>query len=233
MDWAPSGASNATWLAVASSADGNRLVAVGDNGIYTSSDSGATWSSNNASAPYANWESVASSADGIKLAAGCGGNGGLIYTNSAMTWTSNNVPVKVWHSIASSAEGIKLVAGCYPSIYTSTNSGANWISNSAPGLSWRSVASSADGSKLVAVTFPGGIYTWQSTPTPSLNIMLTNGGLTLSWLVPSTNFVVQQSADLISWAGITNQVALNLTNLQSQVMLPPSGSSAFYRLATH
>jgi hypothetical protein len=50
--------------------------------------------------------------------------------------------------------------------------------------------------------------------------------------VPSTNFVLQQSADLISWADLTNAPALNLTNLQNQVTLPPSNGSGFYRLKT-
>ena len=50
--------------------------------------------------------------------------------------------------------------------------------------------------------------------------------------MPSTNFVLQQSADLLSWTDVTNPPVLNLTNLQNQVTLPPSGSSGFYRLKT-
>src|ERR1035438_9648461 len=56
------------WWAVASSADGTRLAAVVRNGgIYTSTNSGATWVSN--SAPVRTWWAIASSADGTKLAA--------------------------------------------------------------------------------------------------------------------------------------------------------------------
>lgn len=71
-----------TWPAVASSANGTRLVAacrwwfIGPGGvmeepgtglIYTSTNSGETWTTNNV--PNANWTSVASSADGTKLLA--------------------------------------------------------------------------------------------------------------------------------------------------------------------
>ena len=55
------------WYAVASSADGTRLAAVGlDDQIYTSSDSGLTWTARESSRT---WFSVASSADGRRLVA--------------------------------------------------------------------------------------------------------------------------------------------------------------------
>ncbi len=65
-----------------------------------------------------------------------------------------------------------------------------------------------------------------------MNITPTNGNLTLSWIVPSTNFVMQQSPDLQNWADMTNQPVLNLANLQNEVILPPPGSNVFYRLKT-
>jgi hypothetical protein len=65
-----------------------------------------------------------------------------------------------------------------------------------------------------------------------MNITTTNGNLTVSWLVPSTNFVMQQGADLQNWADMTNQPVLNFTNLRYQVFLPPPGSNVFYRLKT-
>jgi hypothetical protein len=36
----------------------------------------------------------------------------------------------------------------------------------------------------------------------------------------------------VSWAAVTNAPALNLTNLQNQVTLPPSNRSGFFRLST-
>ena len=67
------------WVAAASSADGTKLVAAVDGGrIYTSTDSGATWISQESDRA---WYAVASSADGTKLVAGVG-LGGRIYTSA-------------------------------------------------------------------------------------------------------------------------------------------------------
>src|SRR6266478_2236511 len=56
------------WTSVASSADGIRLAATGDEAVYTTSDSGSNWDISGA--PYLlPWYAVASSADGSKLAA--------------------------------------------------------------------------------------------------------------------------------------------------------------------
>jgi hypothetical protein len=119
-------------------------------------------------------------------------------------------------------------------VYTSTNSGATWTSNSLPSEQWLSVSLSADGSKMVAVANGGGIWTSQITPTPSMNITPTNSNLTLSWTVPSTNFVMQQNLDLTTtnWTDVMNPPVLNLTNLRDEVILSPTNSSGFYRLKT-
>jgi hypothetical protein len=62
---------------VASSSDGTKLVAGTSYAyIYTSVDSGATWTQRGASQ---GWTSVASSSDGTKLAAV---SGGYIYTST-------------------------------------------------------------------------------------------------------------------------------------------------------
>ena len=54
---------NSSWLAASSSADGTRLIVIGQKGpVYCSMDSGGTWVSN--SAPTLFWAAVASSADG-------------------------------------------------------------------------------------------------------------------------------------------------------------------------
>jgi photosystem II stability/assembly factor-like uncharacterized protein len=247
-----------SWYSVASSADGSKLAIVANSGaIYLSTNSGTTWKADwttTASAPSTNWQTIASSADGNKLA--LIDQDGLVYTSpdSGATWLSNSMPVSGWRwtSIASSADGNKLVAAaCYNNsnqnpgalVYISTNSGATWTLNAGTN-SCGFVASSADGSKLVAwpgngiyhgtkdTVIVGGIYVMQTTPAPQMNITPTNGNLALSWVVPSTNFVLQQSPDLSSWMDVTNPPVLNLTNLQNEVTLPLTGSNAFYRLKT-
>ena len=63
-----------------------------------------------------------------------------------------------------------------------------------------------------------------------LNLMPSSTNLALSWLIPSTNFVVQQSPDLILWSSITDAPTLNLTNLNNELSLSPTNSSGFFRL---
>jgi hypothetical protein len=115
-------------------------------------------------------------------------------------------------------------------IYTSCDTGTSWTANSAPAENWWTIATSADGTKLTAGVWNGGVYTLQVTPTPSLNIALANNDLTLSWLVPSTNFLLEQSSDLSNWMGLSNAPALNLTNLHDEVVVPITAGHGFYRL---
>ncbi|MGA2852928.1 MAG: sialidase family protein [Verrucomicrobiota bacterium] len=156
------------WSSIASSADGTKLVAtvgytihntspVGY--IYTSTDSGATWSPRFGSA---RWSSSASSADGTKLVAAIhDSSNGYIYTStdSGATWSPRSV-VAQWSSVASSVDGTKLAAavdGGY--IYTSTNSGVNWTQQTgSSGQAWSALASSSDGARLVATTTGGAVY---------------------------------------------------------------------------
>jgi hypothetical protein len=243
--WSQTSAPSNYWTSIASSADGTKLVAAtkrdtayNPGSVYVSTNSGDTWTQTSAPSNY--WCSVASSADGSQLAAA---GQGTIYTSSdsGATWTSNNVPSRVWETIASSADGRILVAGINSGqIYSSTNSGATWTTNNAPNNAvWISFVSSADGSKLAGVAlnigldgFPNGVYTSQTTPAPQLNLMPSASNLTVSWIVPSTDFALQQSADLTSWTDVTNPPALNLTNLQNEVVLSPTNGSGFYRLKT-
>src|SRR6266850_5502373 len=68
QNWVLTSAPDVYWQAVASSADGNKLVAAVNRGpIYVSPDGGITWAAT--SATNASWQSVASSADGNTLIA--------------------------------------------------------------------------------------------------------------------------------------------------------------------
>jgi hypothetical protein len=258
MTWTPANAPVTNWVSVASTANGSNWVAAVELNlgqppfgyIYTSTDCGFNWTLMT-NAPNIQYLSIASSADGATLLATGGGStdaAGMIYTstNSGAAWISNAVPNAEWDWVASSADGRTLAAvspfGIYGEntgyIYTSTNSGMTWISNSVPDQSWDCIASSADGGTLLATgktsffTNSGRIYISQTVNAPELNISPASGNLALSWTIPSTNFVLRQSPDLISWADVTNAPSLNLTNLQNQVTLTPSNSSDFYRLKT-
>jgi photosystem II stability/assembly factor-like uncharacterized protein len=80
--------------------------------IYTSTDSGVTWTQQTGSGSR-NWSNVASSADGNKLV-GVVAFGGYIYTSadSGATWTQQtSAGSNDWYSVASSTDGNKLIAG--------------------------------------------------------------------------------------------------------------------------
>ncbi|MBI5775646.1 MAG: hypothetical protein HZA89_18155, partial [Verrucomicrobia bacterium] len=149
------------WYAVASSADGTKLVALdyygsgGGGRIYTSTNSGVTWTPRESNRY---WVSVASSADGTKLVAveDGYGTGGFIYTStdSGATWAVR-ASKRWWKSVASSADGTKLVAvenggGAGGLIYTSTDSGTTWTARASI-AEWFCVAISVDGTKLMAI----------------------------------------------------------------------------------
>jgi len=144
------------WQSVASSADGSKLVAVVFGGqIYTSTDSGTTWTPRDS---VRNWHSVTSSADGSKLVAVAYLDQIYTSTDSGVTWTPRD-SARRWRSVASSADGIKLVAVNFlGQIYASLDSGVTWSARESA-RDWYSVASSADGSKLVAGALNGRIYT--------------------------------------------------------------------------
>ncbi len=193
--------SSFAWSAVASSADGNKLVAMNPNAnglIYTSSDSGATWTTN--SSPGESWISVASSADGARLVAALGGGfnpggpsvGGPVYSSidSGATWTSNDVPYAF--SVASSADGSKLVAAA--------NGGGIYTAQFTP-MPVLSITPS--GSNLVLYwTVPSIKFVLQENP----DVIKTH------------------------WTDLVRTPTLILTNLQYQATVPLPSGNRFYRL---
>jgi hypothetical protein len=234
LNWMSNHVAANHWESVAGSADCVKLIAVADGNYYTTANSGGNWTSNGI--PSVNWSAVASSADGTKLVAAViisGTHRILTSANSGVSWSTNSAQVSRLNSVASSADGVRLIAVEQSRIWFSTDSGTTWASNNVTGF-WRGVASSADGGKwIVADGGPGGIWTSQTVPAPQLNLAPSGGQLTASWIIPSTNFVLQQNPDLTPthWATVTNQPALNPANLQYQILLSPSNSRSFYRLA--
>lgn len=234
--WTSNNISGPRYAAIASSADGNKLAvaSLSANAIYLSTNAGLTWMTNTVT--NAAFQDIACSADGTHLisAGGVQVPDGL-YTSldSGMTWVSNAFPREAWRTVASSADGAILAAAGLPSPVVFWTNGV-WTTNALPvtNQSFSCMASSADGGQLVGAVEPGGIYVLRTVRPPLLNLAATGSDLLLDWLVPSTNYVLQQSPDLISWANITNPPSLNLTNLHYQLMLSPTNESTFYRLAS-
>jgi hypothetical protein len=151
------------WNDVVSSSDGIKIALEGYNTyIYTSADSGATWTARTGSGSR-NWQGITSSSDGAKLAAVDGATG-YVYTSidAGATWTARTGSgLRNWHGITSSSDGAKLAAGVYPGyIYTSSDSGATWLQRTNSGSrQWWGITSSSDGTKLAAIDSGGYIYT--------------------------------------------------------------------------
>jgi hypothetical protein len=208
-DRTPSGSGEIQqWMSVASDSTGTKLVAVvfafydargaGFTGeVWTSADSGVTWSNQtgSGSAHGQAWTSVASDATGTKLIAATQGQGtvgpGAIWTSidSGRTWTNRTASInskgeQSWMSVASDAKGLNLVAvgpGFGSGVWVSSDGGLTWIDRTPvdpkyAGVGpegWTSVASDATGRRLVASaediwTSPDGGVTWRDAgPTAS------------------------------------------------------------------
>lgn len=179
------GTASTAWNAIACSADGARAVAVVNavaGRIYTSADSGVTWTLRSSDA--GTWFAVASSANGSNLVAAI--YGGRIYTstNAGVNWTQRTgAPNGNWTALASSADGSRLAAANFGGkIYTSEDFGATWAQQTnSPSGNWYALASSADGNRLVAAINGGNVY------------VSANGGLT--W--------VAQGSTAQNWRAVT------------------------------
>ena len=154
------------WAGIASDYTGRYLVAVDSGsfgpaiygGIWTSSDSGITWSQQTSNTDTTRYSSVASSRDGSHLIVGSD-SGYYISTNSGLTWTNNNSFSP--NCVASSADGNVLLAGVRGGYaYLSTNGGSTWTAQNSPlgSQDWIGVSMSADGRVLAATAWTGGTY---------------------------------------------------------------------------
>lgn len=223
-------------ISLACSRDGSTMLAGFDAaaGLYLliSTDFGGTWNIG----PNGMWYSVACSGDGTTMLAPTGrGGAGTIFLSRDRggSWIQVTAPGVMASALTLSTDGKEMVAVAKSSgIFSSRDSGLTWKQDDAPLTNWSSVASSADGCKLIAAVNGGGIYTWQSTPTPVLNIKPSGANLLLSWTVPSMNFVLQESPDLTTgiWSNVTAIRTLSYSNLQYQVSLPAPEGGWFFRL---
>lgn len=217
---APAGLS---WVGIACSTDGTRLVAVPSSGYpYTSANGGVSWVQQTGGTSTA-YSGVASSGDGVNLVAISSAH---IYTssNGGTNWTQRSNAGTGWTGVACSSDGTRIVAVANASakIYVSKDSGITWTSNGPPTSAFTCVASSADGTKLIAgSTSPANLYTsgdggvtW--TPRPSANGSLANpawksvassaDGENLA-AVSNTGFIVTSSDGGQTWITRTNGIS--------------------------
>jgi hypothetical protein len=165
--WSQSAAPLKPWYSIASSSDGQILIATvywwavwaswgaqGKvfGGVYMSHNSGQRWKLMNL--PDTGWNYVTSSVDGSTIAVASYEHM-WVSTNSGTSWerkTKAALTEDHFLDVASSANGNRIVAVTgQGSIYTGTGGGGDMTENAIPGSpAWTTVASSADGVKLVA-----------------------------------------------------------------------------------
>lgn len=184
------------WSGVASSADGNFLVATTwHRGIYYSRNGGQNWVKSSAPDDAA-WKGVSMSADGTKLAA-CQDGGPVYLSNNGDTWSRTSMPYdqdRRFEDIAMSANGSQIITVFYNSdgfIWLSYNGGNVWVTPGGPYDKYnRGITMSADGTKMaVASTSRFGIYLRDDRLSTSYD-----GGLT--WR--------ESNAPLLRWYSITS-----------------------------
>ena len=239
VTWTLRVAPNRQWNALASSADGTRLVAVAPTGgIYTSANSGATWMPTDAPNGLW-WWSVACSADGRRLVAAANFNaqataGGPIFlsTNSGANWRLTSAPSNNWVSVSASADASTIVAVANGGICLSKDAGTTWATTNPPSANsaWQCVATTADGNKVFAGVNFGGIHAAQMAATPWLNMAAPGNVISITWIIPSMRFVLQESEGLgtANWTDVATLPTV--TNYQKQVTLVPQSGNHYYRL---
>ncbi|HTR41771.1 MAG TPA: sialidase family protein [Pseudomonadales bacterium] len=252
ISWITTNFNNANPWGVAMSADGRKMFAVSGEVSFRSTNSGVTWTKQTNTPYFAELVSpsqyIASSADGNKLVlavtASTYGTSPQSYdeiyisTDFGDSWGLAQTVSNTLNFVTSSADGKILAAvplGSGP-IFVSTNSGVTWTTNNSPtNQQWGAVASCADGGKLLAAAgnaehVTGPIYLSRSVQPPWADIMRTNGHVMVSWFVPSTNFTLLQSSNLLKWTTVTNKPVFDTHSARDEVTLVITNKPRFYRL---
>ncbi len=171
LTWtAPASTPSASWHALAMSADGTKIVgAVYGGHIWTSNDSGATWSDRSGPGNQ-NWLAVAvtESNNIIYGAFTTGSNSGGVYksTDFGANWTLTSAPTNCSYIGVATTGTTNVSVACTGTgggIYSNTAAGVGasntWtLSSGTSGLGWTDLRSSSNGTKLIASAWAGGIY---------------------------------------------------------------------------
>ena len=158
--WKKSSSLNGNLKGVACSQNFNRLLTVNNGIIYSSNDSGNTWTNIKQQSTSFNTVKCNSDASSIMLIQ----NDGVLVTgirNSTNSYDLMPYTQKAeWSSIVCSSDGNIMIASVFSgNIFRSTNKGASWIQASSPVKPWTCLAISSSGRDCVGVCDNGfGIF---------------------------------------------------------------------------
>jgi len=179
-NWFQTSAPTANWSSIASSSNGQYIVAcINGGGVYCSIDYGNSWKEQVNGVSSLSWKCVATASNSSgSFLVGCAQND-YIYISpyfQGFQWKSANTINSWWHSLASDSTGKNLIAGI---IYDDGN-GTGGVSISQDyGLTWSNpqslfsgydipnVASNGDGSKLGVIVAGNTYIITYSVPTPT------------------------------------------------------------------
>jgi hypothetical protein len=134
------------------SSDGSKQSATVDAGlIYSSTDSGQSWSAADTTAR--TWRGIAMNWAGTQQIAANYGEFIYLSTDYGTTWSALATTARNWKLVAISSDGTKMAgAVTNGAIYVSTNAGLNWSADSS-GITgnWYGLAMSADGARMSGV----------------------------------------------------------------------------------
>jgi hypothetical protein len=241
VTWNQTSAPSNSWSAVACSADGTKLVAAAgivpgyDNQgpLLFSTNSAKNWTQ--ASVTNESWVSVSISADGTKMVAAAYNANFFVSTNSGGAWVQVNASFQDVTHVAITPDGTQLLAmGGVLAI--SADWGESWQQFPRAPISFPfplCFAISADGNRLVAAD-DSGIYTWHPVlfKPPQLKIDNFGGAPRLSWIVPSSDFLLEETPNLSvpTWVAVSNAPSLDLTTLRNELSISPSLRGSFFRV---
>ena len=220
--WIQTSAPSENWYNVACSDNGLKIAAITLTGatgkIYTSIDSGITWT-HQLAAPNNGWKSIAMSSNGSIVAAVAGSKQINVSIDSGVTWNGYGL-LKDWTAIAINASGSKLAAAAYNHIiYTSTDNGVTWTPTSSPTKNWISISMNSTGNQIVAGVQGEYIYistdygvTWAQTGAPQL---LSNwyvstsgdGSIIVACNLNAGIYISYSSTNFNTWTQIVNSTS--------------------------
>jgi hypothetical protein len=165
------------------------------------------------------------------------GNGGFV---SNATLSVGSVPFSVVAADVNGDNNVDLVSannGANTLSVLTNNGSGGFVSNatlSVGRLPYSVVAADVNGDGGVDLICANGMDHTLTVLTNTVTVLTNASHIVLSWIVPSTYFVLQQCPDLdtTNWLDVTNTPILNFNNLQDEVFLPPPDSDVFYRLRT-
>ena len=240
--WAPRNPGTShQWHAVACSADGTKMAAIGQVDPYTtfslwlSSDSGDTWirQTNLPSDHY--WRAVTISGDGSVVGVASNADGfdyGTIWTstNFGGTWTERtSAGQHAWYSITSSYDGTRMaavhrgtIADAGGKVFTSIDSGATWtLEPGSPVGSWNKIASGTSGLQLI------GLNSSKSFPYGNTVTTSADGGASWDYQLDDATFAVADAPYFSSVAINSDGTRLAATEANayiwtSEIVTPPT-----------